>query len=81
VVTGCESEKNGHRFVNLRKHLCFWLFMQQRKIFSSNKMTAIPEQLQNTPENSRTVNIYIFYSYSPYPYLFYPLQTVLLGRL
>ena len=28
----CKLVKNGHRFVKLRKYLCFCLFMQQRKI-------------------------------------------------
>ena len=47
---GCELIKNGHRFVNLRKYLCFCLFMQQRILFCSIKTTAISKQLQNAPK-------------------------------
>jgi len=42
---GCKLINHGYRFVKLRKYLCFGLFMQQRKFFSSIKTTAIPEQL------------------------------------
>jgi hypothetical protein len=58
VVTGCESEKNGHRIVNLRKHLCFWLLMQQRKIFSSIKRTFSPKQTQNAPKKDTNLRLF-----------------------
>ena len=51
---GCKLVKNGYRFVKLRKYLYFCFFMQQRKIFSSNKTTAIPKQLQNAPKKIAT---------------------------
>ena len=41
----CKLVENAHRFVNLRKYLCFGLFMQQRKFFSSTERTFSPEQL------------------------------------
>ena len=44
---GCRLVKNGYLFVNLRKYLCFCLFMQQRKFFSSTERTFSPKQTQN----------------------------------
>ena len=58
---GCKLMKNGHRFVNSRKYLCFCLFMQQRKIFSLNKTTAIPKQLQNAPKKDSKKRLLQFY--------------------
>ena len=55
---GCELIENGYRFANLRKYLCFYLFMQLRKIFSLNKTTAIPKQTQNAPKNSCTSDFF-----------------------
>jgi hypothetical protein len=54
---GCELVKNAHSFVKLRKHLCFCLFIQQRKIFSSNKTTAIPKQLQNASKKDSDLRL------------------------
>ena len=47
---GCKLVKNGYRFVNQRKYLCFCLFMQQRKFFSSTERTFSLKQLQNAPK-------------------------------
>ena len=58
---GCKLVKNAHRFVNSRKYLCFCLFMQQRKLFSLNKTTAIPKQLQNAPEKDAKKRLLQFY--------------------
>ena len=54
---GCELVKNGYRFAKLRKYLWFCLFMQQRKIFSLNKTTAIPKQLQNAPKKDGNLRL------------------------
>ena len=55
---GCELIENGHRFVKLRKYLCFCLFMQQRKIFSSTERTFAPKQTQYAPKNSCTSDFF-----------------------
>ena len=49
---GCKLVKNGHRFVNSRKYLCFAYSLKQRKFFSSIKRTFSPKQTQNAPKNS-----------------------------
>ena len=49
---GCKLVKNAHCFVKLRKYLCFCLFMQQRKFFSSTERTFSPKQTQNATKNS-----------------------------
>ena len=46
---GCKLVKNAHCFANLRKHLCFCLFIQQRKFFYSTERTFSPKQLQIAP--------------------------------
>ena len=47
---GCELINHGHRFVKLRKYLCFCYFMQQRKIFCSIKRIFSPKQQQIAPQ-------------------------------
>ena len=51
---GCKLMNYGHRFVKLRKYLCFCYFMQQRKIFCSTERTFAPKQTQYAPKNSCT---------------------------
>ena len=55
---GCELIENGHRFVNLRKHLCFQRFWKQRKFFYSTERTFSPKQTQNAPKNSCTSDFF-----------------------
>ena len=45
---GCKLVKNAHRFVKLRKYLCFQHFWKQRQFFYSTERTFSPKQLQNT---------------------------------
>ena len=54
---GCKLINYAHRFVISRKYLCFCLFMQQRKIFCSNKTTAIPGQLKNAPKKDSDLRL------------------------
>ena len=55
---GCELIENGHRFVNLRKHLCFQRFWKQRKFFYSTERTFSPKQTQHAPKNSCTSDFF-----------------------
>ena len=54
----------GHRFVNLRKYLCFQHFWKQRKFFCSSERTFAPKQMQNAPKNSCT-NDFCFWLQRP----------------
>ena len=58
---GCKLAENGYRFVNSRKYLCFGLFMQQRKIFSSTERTYSPKQTQNAPKKDSKKRLLQFY--------------------
>ena len=55
---GCRLVKNGYRFVKLRKYLCFCLFIQQRKIFSSTERTFSPKQTQNAPKKDGNLRLF-----------------------
>ena len=57
---GCKLIENGHRFVNLRKYLCFAHFLKQRKFFCSTKTTFIPKQLKNVPKKMVKKRLYLF---------------------
>ena len=55
---GCELIENAHRFVILRKYLCFQRFLKQRKIFCSTERTFSPKQTQDASENSCTSDFF-----------------------
>ena len=63
----CKLIYHGHRFVKLRKYLCFCLFMQQRKIFCSTERIFSPEQLQIAPKKDVNLRPFTRKTFCEYP--------------